>query len=142
MAVSGKEARPAIKCEGGTKAYGTTAALGGSWVTYQTTWNTNPETSAKWQKTDLDGITIGVQQVGRTGGDYIRVTQIYLSYFLSGVTTTLRPNADSVDGTWTDDGGATTLWDHIEEAVADDGTSYIKTWTQNDEFFVAIQDPT
>jgi hypothetical protein len=143
MSVSGRESRCAIKCEGATMAYGPSQALTGSWVTYQYTWNTNPETGSAWQKTDLDGITIGVQQLARTGADYTRVTQVYLAYYLSGVTTNLTPNADSADGTWLNNAGGASLYDYVDDAVGspDDGGTYVYTWTQNDLFLVNVTDP-
>ena len=38
-----------------------------------------------------------------------------------------RPDADDTDGNWTDKDGGTTLYTSIDEASADDATTYIKS---------------
>ena len=42
-----------------------------------------------------------------------------------------RPDADDTDGNWTDKDGGTTLYTSIDEASADDATTYIKVADAN-----------
>jgi hypothetical protein len=46
---------------GATEADGADIALTEAWALYQTIWNTNPDDSAAWAPTDIDGLQIGVE---------------------------------------------------------------------------------
>jgi hypothetical protein len=53
-----------------------------------------------------------------------------------------RPDADDTDGSWTDKDGGTTLYTSIDEASADDATTYIKSADggSNDACIVRLSD--
>ena len=54
------------------------------------------------------------------------------------VLTYIRPDADDTDGGWTDDGGATTLFDHIDESSATD-SDYIQSSNNPDHDIVKLR---
>ena len=54
-----------------------------------------------------------------------------------------RPDADDTDGSWTDKSGGTTLYTSIDEASADDATTFIKSTDDtgsSDECIVRLSD--
>lgn len=119
---TGEVLRLRIVTEGANTSNSGDQSLTTSYASYDYTLTTNPDDSAAWELTDLDGLQIGVYNPVAPASMH-RVTQIYLQINWSDTSTTiLRPNGDVTTANWSTTD--TTYYTEVDEVSHDSDTTY------------------
>ncbi len=103
--------------------------------------DTNPDDSAAWENTDLDGVTIGVA-TGNIDNE-IDVTQIWLVVTWTDTSTdTYRMDDTSSPGVWVNEADSgVNIHLSIDEVSTDDDTTYIKSSSDWQGCEFVVEDP-
>ena len=96
------------------------------WAKKSYVWSENPDTSAAWTWGNIDSLCIGMQAFSPVEVTYKSIT--------------LRPNADGATTDW-EISGAATNYECVDEEIADEYTTYVRSKTDGDIDYYELPNP-